>query len=93
MKKIIDFFAQWGKDKILHFALCLVISIVAACIVKACGGDKYAILAGGWFAGFFAGVVKELYDEWKYKGADENDWAADVLGTTLGTILAFLLVV
>ena len=92
MKKIIDFFTQWGKDKVLHFVLSLVISIVAACIVKLCGGDKWAITAGAWFAGFFAGVGKELYDEWKYKGADEADWAADIIGTTLGTLISFLLV-
>jgi VanZ family protein len=92
MKKIFVYFSQWGKDKILHFALSLIISIVAAFIRKACGGDKFMVLAVAWLAGFAAGIGKELYDEWKYKGADEKDWAADVLGTTLGTILSFLLV-
>ena len=92
MKKIWNWITSLGKDKVLHFAISLVISLVAATIFKVCGADKWTIVAVAWFAGFFAGVAKELYDEWKYKGADEADWTADVIGTTLGTILALLFV-
>lgn len=91
MKKIFDYIAQCGKDKVLHFTISLLISITAACMIKVCGGDKYAVLAGAWFAGFAAGIGKEIYDEWKYKGADEKDWAADVLGTTLGTVISIVI--
>lgn len=93
MKKIWNWLTKWDKDKVMHFSLCLIISMIAACIVRVCGGEKYTVIAVAWFAGFFAGVGKELYDEWEYKGADEGDWAADVVGTTLGTILSFLFVV
>ena len=93
MKKILNWLTKWDKDKVMHFSLCLIISMMAACIVRICGGGKYAVLVAAWFAGFFAGVGKELYDEWEYKGADEGDWAADIIGTSVGTILSFLFVV
>jgi VanZ family protein len=92
MKRIIDWLTHWDKDKVLHFALCLIIALVAAVIVKICGGDAFKVLAGGWFAGFIAGIVKEIYDEVKYKGSDSADWAADIIGTTVGTLMAFILV-
>lgn len=91
MKKIFDWLGHWDKDKVLHFCLCMIIALVAAVITKICGGDKFAVLAAGWFAGFAAGVIKEIYDEWKYKGSDEKDWAADIVGTTAGTLMAFIL--
>jgi hypothetical protein len=45
-----------------------------------------------WFAGFFAGVGKEVYDDWKSDCSDSADWAADVLGTFLGALVSFLFV-
>lgn len=92
MKKIWNWLTHWDKDKVMHFALCLIISMAAACVIRLCGGDRYSVIGGAWFAGFFAGVGKELYDEWQYKGADEGDWAADIIGTTAGAILSYILV-
>lgn len=92
MKKIIDWLTHWPKDKVLHFTLCLVVAIIAGVVAKLCGGGKYEVMAAGWFVGFFAGFGKELYDEAKYGGADEKDWAADLLGTTLGCIILLILV-
>lgn len=95
MKKIIDkiiqWLAHWPKDKVMHFALSFVIAIIAGCFMKICGGDKWDITAAAWFAGFFAGVIKEVYDEYRHGDSDEKDWAADVVGTTLGTIVALIL--
>lgn len=93
MKRIWNWITHWDKDKVLHFVVSMIIAIVAAVIVKVCGGDKFEVLAAGWFAGFAAGVAKEIYDEYKYKGADEKDWAADLIGTTVGTLIAFILAV
>lgn len=93
MKKIFDWITKWDKDKVIHLTLCLIISIAAACVIRQCGGDRYSVMGGAWFAGFLAGVGKELYDEWQYKGADEGDWAADIIGTTVGTIISFLFAV
>lgn len=93
MKKILDWFKKWEKDKVLHVLLSLVVSLLAAIVVKAFGGDKFDVLGAAWFAGFVAGFGKEMYDQHVYKGADSADWAADIIGTTAGTIIAFLLVV
>lgn len=97
MKKIIDkiiaWLIHWDKDKVLHFSLCLIISIIAACIVKICKGDTWSIIAAAFFAGFVMGIGKEIYDEWKYGDSDSSDWAADAIGTVIGTILTAILII
>ena len=93
MKKILDWFNKWEKDKVLHVLLSLVISLLAAVVVKAIGGDKFEVLGAAWFAGFAAGFGKEMYDKHSYGVADSADWAADIVGTTIGALIAFLLVV
>ena len=93
MKRIWNWLISWDKDKVLHFALSMIIAMLSALVFKLFGADKATIVAVAWFAGFFAGVVKEIYDEIKYKGADEKDWAADALGTTLGTLLVLLFII
>lgn len=93
IQKILNFFTKWDKDKVLHFALSLIISMVAALIAKLFVSDWETIVFSAWFSGFIAGIGKELYDEYKYKGADVKDWAADLVGTTVGTILVTLFVI
>lgn len=93
IEKIIQWLSHWDADKVMHFALSFFISMLAACITKICGGDTWSTMAAAWFAGFFAGVFKELYDEYRHGDADEKDWAADIVGTTLGTIVALILVI
>ena len=92
MRKIIIFIMSIPVDKWIHFALCLVIALVTAVIVKLCGGDAASVLAFAWGAGFVAGFAKEINDEIKRKISDSYDWLADVIGTTLGTLVAYLLV-
>ena len=92
MRKIINFIMSIPADKWAHFALCLVIALVTAVIVKLCGGDAASVLAFAWGAGFLAGLAKEIYDEIKSKSSDSYDWLADVIGTTLGTLVAYILV-
>jgi hypothetical protein len=48
-------------------------------------------MAAGWFAGFFAGFGKEIYDEMKHGDSDSSDWAADVAGALTGCIFALIL--
>lgn len=92
MKKVIEWLSHWDKDKILHDDLVLTISLLAACVCKLFYTTEWQVVtACAFFAGFIAGVAKEIYDEWKYKGADERDWAADLIGTTVGTLIAFIL--
>jgi len=94
MSKILDWFAGLGKDKILHDDMTCTISLLAACLCRLFIGKEWeTITACAFFAGFIAGVAKEIYDEWKYKGADERDWAADICGLVRGTIFSLLLTI
>ena len=94
MKKILDWFAGLEKDKILHDDLVLTVSLLAACLCKLFFTTEWQIVtACAFFAGFIAGVAKKIYDEWKYKGADERDWAADICGLVRGTIFSLLLTI
>ena len=94
MKKILDWFAGLEKDKILHDDMVLTVSLFAACVCKLFFTTEWQIVtACAFFAGFIAGVAKKIYDEWKYKGADERDWAADICGLVRGTIFSLLLTI
>lgn len=94
MKRILDWFAGLGKDKILHDDLVFTISLLAACVCKLFFTKECQIVTTcAFFAGFIAGVAKEIYDERKCKGADEKDWAADVNGLVRGTIFSLLLTI
>lgn len=91
MEKIIKWFTNWPKDKVLHFALSMIVALAACCVAKVCGADRYDVMAAGWFAGFFAGFGKEIYDEAKNGESDSRDWAADVAGALMGCIIALIL--
>ena len=92
MKKIIEWLSQLGKDKILHDDLVFTISMLAACICKLFISKQWdCITVCAFFTGFIAAVGKEIYDEWKYKGADERDWAADISGLVRGTLFSLIL--
>ena len=93
IEKIIAWLSHWNKDKVLHFSLCLIISIIAACIVKICKGDTWSIIAAAFFAGFVTGIGKEIYDEWKHGDSDSSDWVSDAIGTVIGTILTAILII
>lgn len=94
MSKIIEWMSHWGKDKILHDDLVSTISLAAACVCKLFVTTEWQIVTVcAFFAGFIAGVAKEIYDEWKYKGADEKDWAADIFGLVRGTLFALILTI
>ena len=94
MKRILDWFAELEKDKILHDDMVFTISLLAACVCRLLvSKEGYKVTACAFFAGFIAGVAKEIYDEWKYKGADERDWAADICGLVRGTLFTLLLTI
>lgn len=86
--KIID---SIGKDKILHDDVCFTAALLVACVVKITGGGKCFAMVVAWFAVFVAAIGKELYDEWKYKGADESDWKADISGLVRAELVIMLL--
>lgn len=92
--KILNWFSNLQKDKILHDDMCMNISLIAACICKLfISKECYTIVAIAWFVGFIFAIGKEIYDEWKYKGADEADWAADINGILRGCLFALILTI
>ena len=90
LKGIFDWLTHWEKDKILHFMCTLLVSLIAACVAKIMGKDGLTAFGVAWFAGFFAGLAKELYDEF-YNGSDEKDWAADACGLIVGCVIVLIL--
>lgn len=93
IKKILNWASHWEKDKILHFLISMIVALFTAVLVRLLGGDAYDVIWYAWIVGFIAGMGKELYDKWSYDGADDKDWGADVLGTTVGMLFAYLLTV
>lgn len=91
--KIIAWLSHWSKDKVLHFSLCLVIALLGGCVAKMIGAENTGVIASAWFAGFLVGVAKEVWDEIDTEGSDEKDWAADITGTTIGTLIVVILIV
>ena len=93
MDRFFNWLASWGeKDKWIHLSICLVIALLGGCLVKICGGDRVVAMGGAWLFGFAAGVIKELYDEMKAGSSDSADWAADIIGTTVGALAVLILV-
>ena len=94
MSRIIEWLSHWDKDKILHDDMVLTVSLLAACVCRLLVSKEwYKVTACAFFAGFIVGVVKEIYDEWKYNGADERDWAADIIGLVRGTLFSLILTI
>ena len=91
MKKILDWLTHWEKDKILHFLCTLLVSLLAACVAKIFGQDKWTCLGAAWFAGFIVGFAKEIYDGITNGSDDEQDWAADVCGLIAGCVIVLIL--
>ena len=83
MKKLL-----FETDKQLHFLACFSVAIVVALVMRKCGNTKLDASLYGWIAAFIVGVLKEVYDEIKYKGADKRDWLADIIGFTIGVVIA-----
>jgi len=64
-----------GKDKGCHFIAGFIIALIASVIVGGLVGFGIAVLAG---------VLKEAYDQYKYRGADFVDLFATVAGGAVG---------
>ena len=62
-------------DKTPHFAAGLGIALVVGWLVSP---------MAGLLAGMFAGVVKEIRDEWAYGGSDMRDMLVTFSGAAMG---------
>lgn len=95
MKKIMEWLTGIGKDKWIHFTVCLIVSLLAGIVTKSlypnlCPAE---IACVSWVVGYMVGLGKEIYDEIKTKSSDPYDWAADLIGATLGTVVVLLFVI
>lgn len=95
MKTIMEWLTGIGKDKWIHFTVCLIVSLIAGIVTKSlypnlCPAE---IACVSWVAGYMVGLGKEIYDEIKTKSSDPYDWAADLIGATLGTVVVLLFVI
>lgn len=93
MKKVTEWLSNIDKDKWMHFTICLIVSLLVGIEAKFLFPELSAaeIACASWIVGWLVGFGKEIYDEIKYKGSDPYDWAADFLGSTLGTLIVLLL--
>lgn len=95
MNKIIDWF--WTNiDKVCHFCICVIISIIIGGIIfRTTEGATPIVCAGcGLISSFIVGVLKEYYDSASGNGVfDLKDLLADMLGGLAGSIIFFLLFV
>ena len=71
---------MFGKDKILHFILGFMISVIFGVLV---GSSSF-----GGLVGIGAGAAKEAWDAMGHGTAEEADFVATGLGAILGTIVA-----
>lgn len=95
MKTIMEWLTGIGKDKWIHFIACLIVSLIAGIVTKSlypnlCPAE---IACVSWVVGYMVGLGKEIYDEIKTKSSDPYDWAADLIGATLGTVVVLLFVI
>ncbi|RAJ15636.1 hypothetical protein LV92_00334 [Arenibacter echinorum] len=74
-------FGQLEQDKVKHFTAGALSGAIGADIADGfSGGNRYWRIAGAVTSSLLAGLAKEAYDDYKYKGWDNRDLAATVLG-------------
>lgn len=79
-----------GLDKVLHFAVGMVIAIVAMMGVYYLTNDRLASQLAGFLVAMAVGVGKELYDR-KRTGFDWQDLLADGVGAVVGVMMGFFI--
>lgn len=90
--KLLKSFYKWlvnvEKDKLLHFIVIFIITLIIYGIVVRITNSKISAIGISWFASLLIGVSKEVYDEYKYHNAEEGDLVADAIGFATGLIIA-----
>jgi uncharacterized protein YfiM (DUF2279 family) len=73
--------AQLDGDKALHFGAGAISGYFGGKIAdKISDGNPFWIITGAFTSSMLVGVAKEAYDEHRYKGWNNEDLAATVLG-------------
>lgn len=91
-KNLIKCLAAIGKDKWMHFAISMLLTLMLYAIGSACGLGAVAI-APAFFISMLVGFIKEKYDS-KHGGIfDHYDIVADFLGCFISVVIASLLLI
>lgn len=89
MKKIIEWFKQIPKDKIMHFGLSSLITIFAGHMALRFTTDPVVAIGTGASVGMLCGILKEVIDS--FDSDNKFSWSdllADLLGCIVGAGLA-----
>ena len=90
MKRLYNKLVNVEKDKLLHFIVMFIITLIIYGVVAKITHSKVSAIGISWFVSFIIGIAKEAYDEHKHHDAEEGDWIADMVGCV--SALAYCLV-
>lgn len=92
MGKISNMLAFIGKDKYIHYIVCLLITLFAYAIGTACGLGNW-VVAPAIVLALGAGFLKEKYDA-KHGGTFDNyDIVADFFGVFTAVVLIAIMLI
>ena len=82
-----------GIDKIVHFVVSMILTILIAILVKSVESDASGIMCGIYaaFVTMCIGVGKEIWDKFRGTGFDLIDLAADALGCAVAVIFTIFM--
>ena len=80
MKHLYNKLTNVEKDKLLHFIVMFIITLIIYGVAAKITHSKVSAI----------GIVKEAYDEHKHHDAEEGDWIADMVGCV--SALAYCLI-
>ena len=92
MKKVINWLSN-NLDKVAHFAISIVLTIVYGAILfhTTAGATILNAAVGGAFASLGLGIAKEVYDYIIVRNLDLKDLLADLIGSAVGIIILCLI--
>jgi len=91
MKDWIKFIFEAGKDKWMHFCVCLILTLSIFAIGYALNFGKMALVPAVVVTALI-GVCKEIYDKKKTGLFEQGDILADMFGIMVGCIIALIIV-
>jgi VanZ family protein len=90
MKRLYNKLVNVEKDKLLHFIVMFIITLIIYGVAAKITHSKVSAIGISWFVSFAIGIAKEAYDEHKHHDAEEGDWVADMIGCV--SALAYCLI-
>jgi len=81
-----------GKDKWLHLGVCAAVSLMVAGVGRVIGWSLAPCLYAGVLTSLGVGMGKEVADAYcGYNKWDWGDFVADIIGTSIGCTLMWLI--